>query len=114
MRQIDGPRPEPGAREVTVELRAPGGGVWDALLRIDGELVDSEAGWPCLYGMAPFEGIDVGLDRRSPVVWRLYEAHGCYPYTGHITSVTYEPGDRPSDSPANLMDMLRDMGRAFE
>ncbi|WCO65322.1 arylsulfatase [Iamia majanohamensis] len=114
MRQIDGPRPEPGSRELRVELDAPGGGVWDALLRIDGELVASEAGWPCLYAMAPFEGIDVGLDRRSPVVWRLYQEHGCYPYTGHITSVTYEPGARPPDSPANLIPMLQEMGKKFE
>ncbi|MGI8938772.1 MAG: arylsulfatase [Iamia sp.] len=114
MRQLDAPRPEPGRRELALLLDAVGGGVWDALLRVDGELAASEAGWPCLYAMAPFEGIDVGLDRRSPVLWRLYEAHGCYPYTGQIASVTYTPGDRPADSPANLMEMLREMGRKFE
>ena len=114
LRQIDAERPAPGGRELALHLDAPGGGTWDALLRVDGELVASEAGWPCLYAMAPFEGIDVGLDRRSPVLWRLYEEHGCYPYTGHITSVTYEPGHRPPDAPVNLIPMLREMGRRFE
>ncbi|HXH56978.1 hypothetical protein [Iamia sp.] len=64
--------------------------------------------------MAPFEGIDVGLDRRSPVVWRLYEAHGPYPYTGVITSVAYEPGPRPPDVPQNLLPMLRETGLRYE
>jgi arylsulfatase len=114
LRRLDAPRPEPGRREVILRLDAPGGGTWDASLHLDGTQVASEAGWPCLYAMAPFEGIDVGIDRRSPVVWRLYEAHGPYPYTGVITSVTYEPGARPADSPANLIPLLREMGRRFE
>jgi arylsulfatase len=115
LRTIDAPRPAPGDREVVLRLDAPGGAVWHASLHVDGaEVGAGEGPWPCLFAMAPFEGIDVGLDRRSPVVWRLYEAHGPYPYTGRITSVTYAPGDRPHDSPANLVPLLREMGRKFE
>ena len=46
-----------------------------------------------LLGFAPFQGIDVGIDRRSPVVWSVYEAHGAFPYSGELIAVTYTPGD---------------------
>src|SRR6266699_1942507 len=49
-----------------------------------------------LLGLAPFEGIDVGIDRRSPVHWRNYEHHGAFPYSGHLLAVTYTPGEQPS------------------
>jgi arylsulfatase len=114
LRVLDAARPGPGSHEVVLELAAPGGGMWDPTLRVDGAEVATAAGWPCLYGMAPFEGIDVGIDRRSPVVWRLYEAHGPYPYTGTLRSVTYEPAPLAPDSPQSMLPVLQEMGRAFE
>ncbi len=45
-----------------------------------------------LYGV--FEGLDIGLDRRGPVHWDLYERHGVFRYSGHIVDVTIEPGAR--------------------
>ena len=44
--------------------------------------------------LGPFEGMDVGLDRRAPVFWELYERHGVYPYTGKIDDVWIYPGVR--------------------
>jgi arylsulfatase len=44
------------------------------------------------YGI--FEGLDVGLDRRGPVLWDLYERHGAFAYSGEIDEVTIEPGAR--------------------
>jgi arylsulfatase len=44
------------------------------------------------YGI--FEGLDVGLDRRGPVHWDLYERHGAFPYTGEIIDVVITPGRR--------------------
>ena len=114
LRTIDAPRPDPGDHRVVLDLEAPGGAIWNARLSVDGERVGEGPGWPCLYGMAPFEGIDVGIDRRSPVVWRLYEAHGPYPFTGRIGAVTYEPGPLPPDAPANLVPVLREIGLAYE
>jgi arylsulfatase len=38
--------------------------------------------------------MDVGLDRRAPVFWELYERHGVYPYTGKIDDVWIYPGVR--------------------
>ena len=69
---------------------------------------------PLLYGMAPFEGIDVGIDRRSPVSWELYERFGPFAWTGHLEAVTYTPGDDAPDSPANLLEVIRSMGLRFE
>ena len=45
-----------------------------------------------LYGV--FEGLDVGLDRRGPVLWELYERHGTFAYSGSIRDVPIEPGVR--------------------
>ena len=57
-------------------------------------------GVPMLFGIAPFEGIDVGIDRRSPVSWEIYERFGPFPYTGALDSVTYTPGEPGPDAPA--------------
>ncbi len=114
MRQIDAPRPMPGTHEIVLDLDTPGGQVWNPVLRVDGEEVGRDEGWPCLFGMAPFEGIDVGIDRRSPVVWSRYLERGCDPYSGSIVSVTYAPGPLPPDAPQNLLPMLREMGLKYE
>jgi arylsulfatase len=42
----------------------------------------------------PFEGLDVGLDRRAPVSWHVRDRHGTFPYTGTIEDVWIEPGPR--------------------
>lgn len=41
-----------------------------------------------------FEGLDIGLDRRGPVLWDLYERHGAFRYPGNIKHVTVVPGTR--------------------
>ena len=83
-------------------------------LSVDGTEVGRDGGWPCSSAMAPFEGIDVGIDRRSPVVWSKYQERGCDPWTGTLTSVTYAPGALPPDAPQNLLPMLREMGLKYE
>lgn len=117
LRTIDAGAVASGDREITVAFGAPGRGTWDVAVSVDGDEVGSVRGpdgWPCLFPMAPFEGIDVGLDRRSPVSWPLYERHGPYPFTGTIRDVTYTPGPPAPDAPANLIESLREMGRRFE
>ena len=56
-------------------------------------------GFAMLFGMAPFEGIDVGIDRRSPVSWSIYERFGPFPFTGTLRWVRYEPGDARTGCP---------------
>jgi arylsulfatase A-like enzyme len=89
---------------------APGGGTWSVSLLADGAFVASADGLTLLFPMAPFQGIDVGLDSKSPVVW----GRGTFPFTGEISSVRYEPGELAPDSPVAILDVLRDMGRKFE
>jgi len=105
---------EPGDHLVRVAFVAPGGGTWSVTASVDGVARATVDGWRCLFPMAPFQGIDVGIDRRSPVLWSIYTEHGPYPYTGAIAGVTYTPGDPAPDSPANLVDVLRRMGAKFE
>jgi arylsulfatase len=67
-----------------------------------------------LVGLAPFQGIDVGIDRRSPVVWAVHERHGAFPYTGHLRSVTYVPGDPAPYDPDAVETALRKAGLAAQ
>jgi len=108
-----GPVP-PGRHRLTAALDAVGGGVWNLTLSVDDEVRAGLDGVPMLYGMAPFEGISVGRDPRSPVSWELNQRFGSFAYTGGLHSVAYVPGDDAPDSPANLLEMIRGMGLAFE
>ena len=103
-----------GAKQITAELVAPSRQVWDVTLSIDGDERGNLDGVPLLFGMAPFEGIDVGIDRRSPVSWELYEKFGPFPYTGALESVTYTPGEPAPDAPVHMLDMLRQIGSKYE
>ena len=114
MLEISGGALADGVREVVADLRATGDQLWELTLAVDGEVRATAPGVPMLFGMAPFEGIDVGIDRRSPVSWAIYERFGPFPYTGTLESVTYTPGEPGPDAPVHLMDMLREVGAAFE
>ena len=84
----------PGEHEAIVEYEALGKRRGQGRLLLDGV---EKAGWtemsPTLM-MGPFEGLDVGLDRRAPVFWELYERHGIYRYSGKIEDVWIDPGQR--------------------
>jgi arylsulfatase len=113
-REVRGPVVPPGPHELTLAIGAPGGELWDLSLAVDGATVASETGFRALMAMAPFEGIDVGIDRRSPVSWPLYERHGVFPFTGRLRHVRYQPGQPAPDAPTQFLDMLREWGRSFE
>ena len=67
-----------------------------------------------LGAMAPFEGIDVGIDRRSPVSWALAERKGTFPFTGGLPAVTYTPGEPAPDAGSRFIDLLREIGMRYE
>ena len=67
-----------------------------------------------LVGMAPFSGIDIGINRGGPVHWDLYAAHGSFRYSGVLRSVTYAPGEAAPYSPAVLAELARDAADAFD
>lgn len=108
-----GPLP-PGDTPVRLDMSAPGGWLWNARVLVGGEVRAEAPGLLMLGAMAPFEGVDVGIDRRSPVWWSLYEEHGPFPYTGALRAVTYTPGERAPDSGTRFLELLRDIGMAYE
>ena len=113
-REVRGPVVTPGDHDLELRITCPGGNLWDLSLAVDGAEVASDSGFRLLMAMAPFQGIDIGIDRRSPVSWALHERHGAFPFSGTLHRVAYQPGDPAPDSPAGFLDMLRDWGRTFE
>jgi arylsulfatase len=113
-REVRGPVVAPGDHELELRITCPGNNVWDLALAIDGQEVAADTGFRLLMAMAPFQGIDVGLDRRSPVCWDVHERHGTFAFTGDLHHVAYQPGAPAPDSPENFLEMLRDWGRSFE
>jgi arylsulfatase len=88
----------PGVHDVVLDYEATGARRGRGRLLIDG--ADS-SGWHALSPtlMAGFhEGLDIGLDRRCPVDWRVYQKHGVFRYAGQIANVTIEPGEHEQDS----------------
>lgn len=81
---------------------------------MDGQEVAAGEGYRLLMAMAPFQGIDIGIDRRSPVSWPLFVRHGGFAFSGQLHHVAYAPGQPAPDSPENYLDMLREWGRSFE
>jgi arylsulfatase len=103
-----------GARHVHLSVAAPGGWSWDVTVSIDGDVRATCDGLVMLGAMAPFCGIDVGIDRRSPVSWERWERHGPDPFTGELTAVTYTPGEHAPDAGTHFVDLLREIGLKYE
>jgi arylsulfatase len=84
-----------GAHVVTLDYNALGKRAGRARLLVDdGEAVPFTPMAPTMVIYGVFEGLDVGLDRRGPVLWSLHERHGAFPYTGRIRDLTITPGTR--------------------
>ena len=103
-----------GVKEIKLRVDAMGDLKWNTQVYVDGSIVAETPDLPVLTAMAPFEGIDVGIDRRSPVSWPLYERHGPFPYKGSLISVTYVPGELAPDAGTRWIDLLRDSGVKYE
>lgn len=83
-----------GTRSVGCAVTNPGDGTWTVSLDIDGRELVTDAGFTALVAVAPYQGIDVGIDRRSPVSWELRARRGTFAYRGVLHRVTYTPGPR--------------------
>ena len=108
------PAPLGACTEILIDVRAPGGHRWDLDVIVDGRTAIGGQGLVQISEFLPFEGIDVGIDRRSPVSWQLYERRGSFPYTGQLHEVTYTPGDYAPDALAVRLDEVRRIGLALE
>lgn len=103
-----------GTTEVTVGAEAPGKGLWNMTVSIDNSPVSSAEGLEQFLGFLPYEGIDVGIDRRSPVSWDLYERYGSFPFDGRLAAVVYEPGGYAPDAGPVAIEQARNIGLALE
>ncbi|TJZ56969.1 arylsulfatase [Streptomyces piniterrae] len=109
-----GPLPA-GRRTVTLSATAVEGLRWEFRLLVDGtETGRLGRGVHQLIGMAPLQGISVGVDRRSPVSWPVYERHRSFRYTGGLRSVTYTPGAQAPYAPEVVARALGEAAAAFE
>ena len=108
---IDAPM---GARAIVLDVDAPGGKCWNVTLSADGHALASREGFFQYGSFLPFEGIDVGLDRRSPVSWPLYQRHGCFAFTGDLRFARYEPGVDSPDAPHARIEEMRAMAQKYE
>lgn len=98
----------------TLHIEAPGKREWVVGLSVDGIAQPSQGGFPQPFSFLPYEGIDVGMDRRSPVSWEIYQKHGCFPFTGTIVDVTFEPGEFAPDEGQAAFEAARQLGLALE
>ncbi len=114
MTEVDGGPVPAAACEIELAVEAAGGGVWNATLTIDGEERGDASGLRQLMAMAPFQGIDVGVDRRSPVSWALYERYGTFPYDGTIERVVIAPGELAPDAGARWLDAIRESALRYD
>lgn len=104
----------PGTRRIELTATAEPELRWRFTVAVDGEERAAPPPVHQLIGMAPFQGISVGVDRKSPVSWPLYERHGVFRYNGALASVRYRPGDPGPDSPHAVAQALREAAAAFE
>ncbi|MFD7733048.1 arylsulfatase [Kitasatospora phosalacinea] len=104
----------PGAHLVALEATAVADLKWRFEVRVDGVVAGALGPVHQLIGMAPFQGISVGVDRKSPVSWPLWERHRSFRYTGGLRSVTYLPGPAAPYDPETVVRALREAAAAFE
>jgi arylsulfatase len=114
MTELRGGTVPDGTEHLRLSIEAPGSWRWNASVAVDGTDRARVEDLVMLGAMAPFEGINVGIDRRSPVSWDLHEAHGTFPYSGTLLAVSYTPGERAPDAGTNFLDLLREMGLKYE
>lgn len=105
-----------GASQIVLQADATDELKWDISLSVDGAEVGGEVGFDMFMTIAPFQGIDVGIDRRSPVCWDIYSKHGNFAYAdaGRLHSATWTPGEFGAFGGPEMLEMLREMGSKYE
>lgn len=102
------------SKSIAVDISAPGDKTWTVSLEVDGVVHPAETGFFQPYAFLPYEGIDVGLDRRSPVSWDLYSRYGAFPFSGELRAVTYVPGPLAPDSGPHVLEEAIRLGLAID
>ena len=112
MTRLSGELPQ-GRTTIEIHVALPEPDTW-AVTLLSGSEELTTGSMPAPRGMTPFQGIDVGADRRSPVSWDLYKRHGTFPFTGTLHTVRYEPAARSRDALEALIREAIAVGAALE
>ncbi len=102
MTELPGVALKPGAQVAMLDYTAPGKRRGFGRLLLNGEEVVAKTSLSPTIALGPYEGMDVGIDRRSPVFWDLAEKYGVFAYPGKIASVTVFPGEKAPKTMFNL------------
>ncbi|WP_182348755.1 arylsulfatase [Tomitella gaofuii] len=98
-----------GQHAIAVDVEAHDISTITVRLSVDGTVVGMLERVSTMVGQALFQGIDVGIDRRSPVSWERNSTDGTFPFTGDLRSVRYEPGAPLPDVGPQAVERLRRM-----
>jgi arylsulfatase A-like enzyme len=114
LKELDGGLLAPGQRLVRLSAEALPDFRWRLTLSVDSAHIGRLDSVAMLLGLSPFEGINVGIDRRSPVHWEVYQRHGAFPYSGLLHAVTYVPGPRAAYLGPLVARATRESTRVYE
>ena len=114
MTEVDGGPLAAGTSSIILAVEAVGNLSVHVDLRVDETVVAGARDLPALTAIAPFQGIDVGIDRRSPVSWTIRERYGTFGWSGILHHVTYRPGELAPDAGQRWLDVLRESGTKYE
>lgn len=100
------------ASHIELQVVCPELDRWDVTILVDGEVRSQRTEiWMRTGLMTPLHGIDIGLNRASPVSWDLHVRRGTFPWSGTIRQVRYHPGPYASDAPQLRVEEFRERGR---
>lgn len=115
MTELDLGALEPGHQEIVLDARALKSGTHvDVRVYVGDAVRGSVTKLPMPMGQAMFQGIDVGIDRGSPVSWERFDKDGTFAYTGVIHAVTWTPGKHAPGTGPETLPKLRKIGMAYE
>lgn len=114
LHDVDAGPLRPGRHAIRLEASWLPAFRWHLALAVDGAAAGELPSVAMLIGMAPFSGIDVGLNRGGPVHWDLYLRHGSFRYSGGLRSVAYVPGERAGYDPRLVAEAERDLALVFD
>jgi arylsulfatase A-like enzyme len=114
MHEIDGGPLAPGQRSIRLVAEGLARFRWEFRLLVDGTEVGRLDQVAMLLGLAPFDGIDIGICRRGPVDWGVYQRHGAFRYSGDLRSVTYTSGASAPYDPVTVKHATQEATRAYE
>lgn len=87
---------------------------WSVSVTVDDQTFALGSHFAQPYSHLPWEGIDIGQDRGSPVSWEIFQRHGTYPYSGQIDRAVVTPGGYSPNHGPNKLRVLLERARTLE